>query len=68
VSEAITRAALDRRESRGGHFRDDYPAKDKAYGTFNTIVKRGASGEMVLERRPLAPLPDELQAIITEME
>jgi succinate dehydrogenase / fumarate reductase flavoprotein subunit len=67
VSEAITRAALDRRESRGGHFRDDYPAKDVAYGTFNTIVKRSADGGMVLERRPLAPMTDELQSIITEM-
>ena len=29
VAEAITRSAIDRRESRGGHFRDDYPQKDK---------------------------------------
>jgi succinate dehydrogenase / fumarate reductase flavoprotein subunit len=67
VSEAIARAALDRRESRGGHFRDDYPAKDKAYGTFNTIITRGPSGEMQLERRSIPPMPAELQAIITEM-
>ena len=67
VSEAIARAALDRRESRGGHFRDDYPAKDVAYGTFNTIIKRGAGGEMVLERRPIPPRPKELDDVIAEM-
>jgi succinate dehydrogenase / fumarate reductase flavoprotein subunit len=67
VSEAIARAALDRKESRGGHFRDDYPAKDKEYATFNTVIKRDASGEMQLERRPIPPMPAELQGIITEM-
>ena len=67
VSEAIARSALDRRESRGGHFRDDYPAKDKAYGTFNTVIRRGADGEMQLERRPIPPMPPELQQIIAEM-
>ncbi|HKS05126.1 MAG TPA: fumarate reductase/succinate dehydrogenase flavoprotein subunit [Gemmatimonadaceae bacterium] len=67
VSEAITRAARDRKESRGGHFRDDYPAKEQAYATHNTIIKRGASGEMQLERRAIPPMRDELKAVIAEM-
>jgi succinate dehydrogenase / fumarate reductase flavoprotein subunit len=67
VSEAIARAALERRESRGGHFRDDYPAKDPAYGGFNIVVKRGAGGEMQIERRPIAPMPEELKKVIQEM-
>jgi len=67
VSEAITRAALERRESRGGHFRDDYPAKDPAYGTFNVVVRRGAGGEMQIERRPIAPMPAELKQVLDEM-
>ena len=36
VSEAVTRCALERRESRGGHFRDDYPDKDPAFAKFPT--------------------------------
>jgi succinate dehydrogenase / fumarate reductase flavoprotein subunit len=67
ISEAIARAAIDRRESRGGHFRDDYPAKDKAYGTFNTVLKRGPDGEMQLERRAIPAMTDELAAVIAEM-
>jgi len=67
VSEAITRAALERRESRGGHFRDDYPAKDPAYGTFNVVVRKGEGGEMRVERREIAEMPEELKAVITEM-
>jgi succinate dehydrogenase / fumarate reductase flavoprotein subunit len=67
VSEAVARAAIDRRESRGGHFRDDYPAKDPAAATYNTVLRRGADGEMQLERRPIPPMRDDLQAIIQEM-
>ena len=64
VSEAITRAALERRESRGGHFRDDYPEKDPAFGSFNIVLRRGADGAMQISREPLAPLRPDLAAII----
>src|SRR6185295_5547181 len=40
VSEAITRSALERRESRGGHFREDYPDKGAEFGTFNIMVRK----------------------------
>ena len=58
VSEAITRSALERQESRGGHFRDDYPQKDPAFATFNVAVRRTAEGAMAVSRVPIPPLPD----------
>jgi succinate dehydrogenase / fumarate reductase, flavoprotein subunit len=68
VSEAITRAALLRPESRGAQFREDFPNKDAEWGRHNIIVKRGADGEMQVEKRTLQPLPDELKAVIEEMK
>ena len=68
VSEAITRSARERRESRGGHFREDYPNKDKAFGDFNVIVRRGPAGEMKVVRENIPPLPAELKQIIEEQQ
>ena len=59
---------LFRSESRGGHFRDDYPAKDPAYATFNIVLRKGSGGAMELERRAIPPMPDELKAIIEEQK
>jgi len=68
VSEMVTRAALERKESRGAQFRDDYPTKDEAYAGFNIVVSKGASGEVQLRREPIPPMPDELKQIIQEMK
>ena len=67
VSEAITRSALERKESRGAQFREDYPDKNPEFGTFNIVVRKGADGQMELSRRPIPPLPAELAQIIEEM-
>jgi len=66
VSEAITRAAIERRESRGGHFRDDYPEKDPAGARFNVVIRKGADGEMQLSREPVPEMPADLKRIIEE--
>ena len=68
VSEAVTRSAIERRESRGGHFRDDYPDKDDTFGTFNFVVRKGPEGEMDVSRRPIPAMPDELKRVIEEMK
>jgi len=68
VSEAITRSALERHESRGGHFREDYPNKDKAFGELNIIVRRGPGGEMKVVRENIPPMPAELKQIVEEQQ
>jgi succinate dehydrogenase / fumarate reductase flavoprotein subunit len=67
VSEIVTRAALERKESRGAHFRDDFPTKDKQYDGFNIVVRKGAGGEMQLTHQPIPPMREDLQQIIQEM-
>jgi succinate dehydrogenase / fumarate reductase flavoprotein subunit len=66
VSEAITRSALERRESRGAQFRDDYPAKSDEYGKFNIVLKKGPDGQMQVTRRPLPELRPDLKQVIEE--
>jgi succinate dehydrogenase / fumarate reductase flavoprotein subunit len=68
VSEAITRAALLRKESRGAQFREDFPNKDAEWGKYNIIVKRGVDGEMQIEKCLLPPIPDELKVVIEDMK
>jgi len=66
VAEAITRSAMERRESRGGHFRDDHPAKDAAYENFNIVVRRGDDGQMQLGREPISEMRPDLRQIIED--
>jgi succinate dehydrogenase / fumarate reductase flavoprotein subunit len=53
VSEAITRSALERKESRGGHFRDDFPNKDAAGGKMNIVLRNDVDGSMRVRREPI---------------
>ena len=64
VSEAIVRSALVRKESRGGHFRDDYPSKSDEFGKVNFVVAKAADGKMEVERVPIPAMPDYLQRVI----
>jgi len=68
VSEMVTRAALERKESRGAHFRDDFPAKDEKFGSFNIVIRKGSGGEMQVLRDPIPEMPAELKQIIEEMK
>ena len=66
VSEAIARSGMERKESRGGHFRKDYPEKDENFAKVNTVLKKGSDGEMAIEQRPLIEQTDEMKQLIEE--
>ncbi len=68
ISEAIARAALERKESRGGHFRDDFPDKDPEFAKFNYSLKKSADdGAMEIAKIPIPEMPDYLKEVIKEM-
>jgi succinate dehydrogenase / fumarate reductase, flavoprotein subunit len=67
VSEAIARAALERRESRGGQYRDDFPQKDPEWAKKNLALKQQPDGKMSITELPIPQMPAELKQIIEEM-
>jgi succinate dehydrogenase / fumarate reductase flavoprotein subunit len=68
VSEAITRAALERKESRGAQFREDYPEKDERFSKVSTIIRKATDNTMEVRLEPLPELPDYLKRVIEEMK
>jgi succinate dehydrogenase / fumarate reductase flavoprotein subunit len=66
VSEAIARSAIERKESRGGHFREDYPDKAKEFGGINIVTRKGKNGSMEVVRIPLPEMPAELKQVIED--
>ncbi len=68
VSEAVTRAAIEREESRGAHFREDRPSKSTEWGKINIVIRKGPTGEMQITRQPIPEMPAELRQTIEEMK
>jgi succinate dehydrogenase / fumarate reductase flavoprotein subunit len=66
VAEAITRAALERKESRGAQFREDYPEKDERFAKVNTVIRKAEDGNMEVRLEPLPEMPDYLKQVIEE--
>jgi succinate dehydrogenase / fumarate reductase, flavoprotein subunit len=65
VSEAVTRAAILRKESRGAQFRDDYPKKDTAkFGRVNSVIAKAPDGSMQIRLETLPPMPEDLKEAI----
>jgi len=52
IAEVMARAALFRKESRGGHFREDYPKVDAKNWTVETGIKL-VNGELRIYKKPV---------------
>jgi succinate dehydrogenase / fumarate reductase flavoprotein subunit len=64
-AEAATLAAIERKESRGGHTREDYPNTDPKFAKVNIVMRKSAGG-MTLSQEPLPEMPEELKALLEE--
>jgi succinate dehydrogenase / fumarate reductase flavoprotein subunit len=68
AAEAVTRSGLERKESRGGHFREDFPEKSAELGKVNVVVRKGTEGRMEVSRVPIPGMPSALKQVIEEMK
>ena len=53
VSQIVARSALQRKESRGAHYRSDYPQRNDDDGLFNIFLRKGDRPEPIVENRPV---------------
>jgi succinate dehydrogenase / fumarate reductase flavoprotein subunit len=68
VAEAIAKSANERKESRGGHFREDFPDKSAEFGKVNTCIAKDATGKMIIKQVQKEKVREDLQQLIEEFK
>jgi succinate dehydrogenase / fumarate reductase flavoprotein subunit len=63
LAEAIFRAAIERAESRGSHWRLDFPDQNPEWGRKNIIIAQ-ENGRMAVRTRPVPQMPPELARLV----
>jgi succinate dehydrogenase / fumarate reductase flavoprotein subunit len=66
VSRLTTKGAIERRESRGGHTRDDYPKPDPEFAKVNLVQRVTPDGRYTLDPEALPVMPAELRSLFEE--
>jgi succinate dehydrogenase / fumarate reductase flavoprotein subunit len=66
VSRLVTKGAIVRHESRGGHTRDDYPSADPEFGKINLVQRIRPDGEFTIDPEPIPQMPAELRTLFEE--
>jgi succinate dehydrogenase flavoprotein subunit len=68
MAECVAQAALERQESRGGHTRDDFPGMSPQWRKVNLVCSLDENGRVVLEKKPMPPMRDDLLALFDPAE
>ena len=64
----LPKRSRKRRESSGGHFREDFPEKEAAFGQINVMVRKDPDGRMAVSRAQIPEMPAELKSVIDAMK